>query len=301
MAKYIDPKADLTFKKVFGEHKELLISFLNALLPLPEGKEIAEIEYKSPELIPINPDKKDTIVDVRCTDKDGRQFIVEMQMYWTNAFKKRALLNTCKAYSYPADKGILYNELKPVYTLSIVNDIAFPELEDCYHVYELRHREKEDYKIEDIQMTFIELPKFKPSSFSEKRLRCLWLRYLTEINEHTVLVDEELLADENISKAIELVRESAYSEAELYTIDRYWDAVSRERTALSEKFEQGEKKGREEGRVEGIAEGREEGRVEGIAEGMAKGIEKGRADMIALMRKNGLSEEMIQKILNSGS
>ena len=23
MAKYLDPKADLTFKKVFGEHKEL--------------------------------------------------------------------------------------------------------------------------------------------------------------------------------------------------------------------------------------------------------------------------------------
>ena len=39
MAKYLDPKANLTFKKVFGEHKELLISFLNALLPLPEGKE----------------------------------------------------------------------------------------------------------------------------------------------------------------------------------------------------------------------------------------------------------------------
>ena len=31
MAKYLDPKADLTFKKVFGEHKELVISFLNAL------------------------------------------------------------------------------------------------------------------------------------------------------------------------------------------------------------------------------------------------------------------------------
>ena len=30
MAKYLDPKADLTFKKVFGEHKNLVISFLNA-------------------------------------------------------------------------------------------------------------------------------------------------------------------------------------------------------------------------------------------------------------------------------
>ena len=31
--RYLDPKADLTFKKVFGEHKDLLISLLNALLP----------------------------------------------------------------------------------------------------------------------------------------------------------------------------------------------------------------------------------------------------------------------------
>ena len=28
--KYLDPKADLTFKKVFGEHQDLVISFLNA-------------------------------------------------------------------------------------------------------------------------------------------------------------------------------------------------------------------------------------------------------------------------------
>ena len=29
MSKYLDPKADLTFKKVFGEHRDLVVSFLN--------------------------------------------------------------------------------------------------------------------------------------------------------------------------------------------------------------------------------------------------------------------------------
>ena len=46
--KYLDPKADLTFKKVFGEHKNLMISFLNALLPLDEGKQMESIEYLPP-------------------------------------------------------------------------------------------------------------------------------------------------------------------------------------------------------------------------------------------------------------
>ena len=40
--KYLDPKADVTFKKVFGEHKNLVISLLNALLPLDEGKKVEE-------------------------------------------------------------------------------------------------------------------------------------------------------------------------------------------------------------------------------------------------------------------
>lgn len=36
--RYLDPKADLTFKKVFGEHPDLVISLLNALLPFESPK-----------------------------------------------------------------------------------------------------------------------------------------------------------------------------------------------------------------------------------------------------------------------
>ena len=52
MAKYLDPKADVTFKKVFGEHKNLVMSLLNALLPLEDGKQVESIEYLPPELVP---------------------------------------------------------------------------------------------------------------------------------------------------------------------------------------------------------------------------------------------------------
>ena len=74
--KYVDPKADLTFKKIFGEHPDLITSLLNALLPLPEDGKIVSIEYLTPELVPDDPLHKDTIVDVRCKDQNGRQFIV---------------------------------------------------------------------------------------------------------------------------------------------------------------------------------------------------------------------------------
>ena len=78
MAKrYLDPKADLTFKKVFGEHPDLVVSLLNALLPFKnENETITSVEYLPAEMVPENPLRKNSIVDVRCKDLNGRQFIV---------------------------------------------------------------------------------------------------------------------------------------------------------------------------------------------------------------------------------
>jgi len=119
--KYLDPKNDLTFKRVFGEHPHILIYFLNALLPL-DGQTIESIEYLNGELIPELPGLKHSIVDVRCKEKEtGRQFIVEMQMYWTNAFKQRMLFNASKAYVQQVKKKGKYSDLEPVYGLSLVN------------------------------------------------------------------------------------------------------------------------------------------------------------------------------------
>ena len=111
----------------------------------------------------------------------------------------------------------------------------------------------------------------------------LWLRFLTEINEHTVEVDKELLMDDNVAKAVSLVEESAYNDAELRAIDRYWDSVSRERTALSEKYLLGEAKGRAEGMKEGIIKTAKNMKAEGLP-----------TSLIAKM--TGLSEEEINKL-----
>lgn len=53
--RYLNPKADLTFKRVFGEHPDLVMSFLNALLPLQPEESITDIEYLPSEMVPENP------------------------------------------------------------------------------------------------------------------------------------------------------------------------------------------------------------------------------------------------------
>ena len=215
MAIYLDPKADLTFKKVFGEHKELMISFLNAMLPLPD-----------------HPLKKDTIVDVRCRDARGRQFLVEMQMIWTPAFMKRVLLNATKAYSRQLDEGDHYEDIQPVYSLNLVNDTFRDDTEDFYHDYGVMDVKNPDQTIDEMHLIFIELPKFKPHSFHDKKMMVLWLRYLTEIDEKTRQAPAELLENPDTCKALDIVRESAFTEAQMAGYEHFWDAVSTERTLV---------------------------------------------------------------------
>ncbi|MDR2850112.1 MAG: PD-(D/E)XK nuclease family transposase, partial [Verrucomicrobiota bacterium] len=45
MSQYLDPKNDLVFKRIFGGHPNLLLSFLNALLPLGQDRHIVSLEY----------------------------------------------------------------------------------------------------------------------------------------------------------------------------------------------------------------------------------------------------------------
>ena len=217
MAIYLDPKNDLTFKRVFGEHKHLCISLINSMLPL--DKPIVSIEYQTNELIPILTDVlRNTIVDVRCTDKAGRQFLVEMQLYWNESFKSRVLLNASKAYVNQLEKADKLSLIKPVYALNFVNGVfekSAKMAKEYYHYYKIVNINDTEKQIKGLEFLFIELPKFKPQSRNQKKLHKLWMRFLTEINENTTEVSEDLLANQDIREAIEYMERSAYTKEEL--------------------------------------------------------------------------------------
>jgi predicted transposase/invertase (TIGR01784 family) len=263
--RYLDPKNDLTFKKVFGQHPHLLVSFLNALLPLDSP--ILLVEYLPHELVPEIPVLKYSIVDVRCTDQNGRQFIVEMQMLWTDAFKSRVLFNASKAYVQQLGKAKQYKSLQPVYALSLVNETFEPNIPEYYHHYKIVHQQHPDKHLKGLELVFVELPKFKAKNISERKMRLLWLRFMTEIEDSSEEIPEELLQNPIIKEAVDYLQESGFTKEELATYDKYWDDISSEMTLLDA--------------------AREEGRGEE------------RAKIIALVKKaieNGLSNDIIKQL-----
>jgi predicted transposase/invertase (TIGR01784 family) len=253
MAHYLDPKNDLVFKRIFGEHKNLCMSLLNSMLPLEENQQVVAIEYQTSELLPELGLLRNTIVDVRCRDNHGRQYIVEMQMYWTKSFQSRVLLNASKAYVLQLDKADRYELLQPVYALSFVNDV-FENSPEYYHHYKIVNIKDTEKQIKGLEFVFIELPKFRPQNMAERKLHELWLRFLTEIRGCTEQISPELLENKDICEAVKYTEIAAYTKEQLFAYDKVRDAQMTERSALSDM------------------------REKGIAEGIEKGIEKGRAE-----------------------
>ncbi|MEG1564183.1 MAG: Rpn family recombination-promoting nuclease/putative transposase [Bacteroides sp.] len=289
--KYLNPKADLTFKRVFGEHPDLVKSLLNALLPLTEEEEIEDIEYLPAEIVPDNPLRKNSIVDVRCRDKAGRQFLVEMQMVWSPEFKQRVLFNASKAYARQIHVGEEYELLQPVYSLNLVNEIFEPELEGFYHYYRLVHSEHTDKVIDGLHLIFVELPKFNPHTYSEKKMQVLWLRYLTEIDGQTREVAEDLMSNPEVNKAVTALEESAFTEAQLLGYEKFWDIISVEKTLYNSAI----RKGMKQGMQQGIEQGMQQGMQQGIEQGIEVGHEEEKSKIARKMKSDGLPVDIISK------
>ncbi|MDR2761976.1 MAG: Rpn family recombination-promoting nuclease/putative transposase [Planctomycetaceae bacterium] len=282
--KYLDPKIDPVFKRVFGEHKNLCRSLLNSILPLPPSQQIVDLSYKPTELLPEIPCvSKNSIVDVNCIDNMGRQFIVEMQIHWLDTFKSRVLFNASKAYIKQLDVGKDYSFLKPVYAVNFVNDIFDPDPSVFYHDYKIVNIADINKQIEGLELVFIELPKFRPSNNKEKKLRDLWLRFLTEIKESQPIPDE-LLNEEITREAIQLLQVTSYTDAALNTYEHYCDEVRTFRTLILGN----QRKGKEEGL--------KEGKEEGLKEGLKEGKEKNLIDIVLKCHSKGYSMEQIQDI-----
>ncbi|MDX5497064.1 MAG: Rpn family recombination-promoting nuclease/putative transposase, partial [Wolbachia endosymbiont of Nomada fabriciana] len=123
LSKFLDPKLDLTFKKIFGteKNKNILIHFLNDILGFTEINTIQEVEFLSTIMDPEIASDKQSIVDVLCRDSSGARYVIEMQLTRDKGFEKRAQLYAAKAYSRQADKSGKYIDLKKVFFIAISN------------------------------------------------------------------------------------------------------------------------------------------------------------------------------------
>ncbi len=160
---FADPRTDFVFVRVFGNEnaKEVLISFLNAVLDLEGTRAIDTVVILNPYQAPKIAALRYSIVDVKCRDHRGVEFVVEMQVQYTEGFEKRAQYNACKAYVDQLSTGEDYPRLNQVIAISILDFTLFKDFEHCLSRHEIRETRTNNHYLSEIIHYFIELPKFK--------------------------------------------------------------------------------------------------------------------------------------------
>ena len=163
LSKFLDPKNDVAFRKIFGteKNKDILIHFLNDVVKFGKGARIKDVTFLKTIQDPEIKAKKTSIVDILCTDEKGNHYIVEMQIAKEKGFEKRAQYYASKAYSSQMNAAGQYHTLKAVIFLAIANFIMFPKKKDFKSDHVILDTKSHENDLKDFSFTFLELPNSK--------------------------------------------------------------------------------------------------------------------------------------------
>jgi predicted transposase/invertase (TIGR01784 family) len=260
--RFLNPRTDFAFKKIFGseESQDILLSFLNAILNLQSPYLIQEVQILDPYQAPKIHGMKDTYVDVKARDEQGREYIIEMQVLNVEGFEKRILYNACKSYSGQLDAADRYHLLTDVVAVTITNFVMFADRTEVVSNFKLRADDGRLYN-EDLQLVFAELPKFTRDATDLPTVLDKWFYFLKHADDLSMapIALQSLESDPAIRHALAIANRAGLTPEEIEMQER------------REMFIQDQRGVRSKALAEGLAEGLEKGLEQGIEKGKAEG------------------------------
>ncbi|NER06194.1 MAG: Rpn family recombination-promoting nuclease/putative transposase [Okeania sp. SIO3C4] len=243
--KFINPKVDYAFKKIFGseQSQDILISFLNAIIY--GGEKI----IKSLTILnPFNPGQlislKDTYLDIKAVLVDGSIVVIEMQVARMAGFNKRVAYNLAKAYANQLETGEDYLLLNPAIAVTITDFILFEKRDNFINKFVFKEETKNFECLDkQLRLIFLELPKFKKDLSELNSLTDKWIYFLKEANRLDS-IPENLGEVSEIEKALNIANRINMTVEELDIVERRAIAMQDERGRIIYAKEQGEEQGR---------------------------------------------------------
>jgi len=258
LTKFLDPKNDFAFKRIFGteKNKDILIHFLNDMLTFKDRALIQDVTFL-----------KTSIVDILCKDENDNRYIVGMQVAKEKGFEKRAQYYASKAYVSQANAGGEYHNLKEVIFLAIAEFVMFPKKKQWKSEHVTLDKNSYEHDLKDFSFTFLELPKFQKSIAELSTISDKWMYFFKNAEKTSDRDLEKLIGNDMIiERAYEELDRFHWNEEEILTYDQAEKYEGAYIASMSQKYDEGLEKGLEKGREEGLEKGREEGREEGKRE-----------------------------------
>ena len=248
--RFISPKIDYAFKRIFGsdQSQEILISFLNAIIYKGE-KVIESLTITNP----YNPGQiltlKDSYLDVKAVLANGSIVVIEMQVASMTAFNKRVAYNLAKAYTNQLVTGEDYPLLNPAIAVTITDFNLFKETSKVINQFVFQEKtQKFEILSEELQLIFVELPKFTKNLEQLESLSDKWIYFLKEAS-HLQEIPQNLGEVSEIEFALNLANQANMTVEELEIVDRRGMMLQDERGKITYAEEKGEERGEERARI----------------------------------------------------
>ena len=283
--RYVNFYTDFAFKKLFGTevHKELLISFLNALLKGRE--EIRDISYLNTEHLGTQEYDRRAVFDVYCTNERGEYFLVEMQKGEQQFFKDRSVYYSTFAIREQAPRGEWDYGLKGIYTIGIQNFCYDATDPSYYHEVKLMDTATKEVFYDKLTFIYLEMPKFTKTEAELETLFDKWryaIRNLASLMERPRALQEKVF--QHLFEAAEIAKFDRKERFEYEeSLKNYRDWFSVMQTA--------ELRGEQRGMERGMAEGRMEERLSNARNLKRLGVPAG-----TIAQATGLSADEIEKL-----
>ena len=222
---------DYVFKRVFAKegNEEILKDLLESIL----DTKIEKVEVKNPELPKDIFDQKAGILDVKVQIDKDKICDVEMQVTNQKNIEHRSTYYLGMLVSEQLDKGHEYNEIKKSISINLLNfnyykrnsyhQIAHMKFEDTKEeeYVDLGYAKEDEIATKDIEMHFIEIPKFIKKNPGAKTKLEQWLWLLVGKGGKIKMAEKE---NEKIKEASIIVEKMSMDEKE-------WEAYRSRRLA----------------------------------------------------------------------
>jgi predicted transposase/invertase (TIGR01784 family) len=260
---FLDVKTDFAFKRVFGseQSKGILIDFLNAIIDFGDER-ITDLTIVDPYQVPPMKGMKDSYVDVKAVLSNRARVIIEMQVLNVEGFEKRVLYNAAKLYSSQLRRSQQYAGLEPVIALTITDFEMFKDFDKVISYWNLREKEQLVQYSDEIELIFVELPKFKQGEDELRTVTDKWIYFIK--NAGALDFIPKTFTEPPLLEAFDLANTAALSEEELEVQFKRRDFIMLQQGALI--------KAEKDGMVKGMARGEREAKLAIARSLLAHGI-----------------------------
>jgi hypothetical protein len=254
---FADLKNDYIFRRIFATHPDILRRLLNDLLERAGEQTIEQIEYLLRSQLPVVEGLKLSILDVRCKDRAGTTFVVEMQLVHHPGFINRVVYNACKAYVSQMKEGEWYTKLTDVVAISICDFELWPDRKQdraklprvpMLSRWNMTERGSKNHGLLQVQYAFLELPKMPPLRPAAPGAD-LWAWLFVHAPELTEVPPE--LTKGPYRDALELANKAKFTPGELELYERTRDEIQQVLEIAAARW------------AEGLAEGEIRGEIRG--------------------------------------